>query len=82
MIALLSLFGVELATGGAVGIAMAVFKNPAANKIIKSAGRHLFKKIVLRDFTPEERAIAKARSDSIKKLPKNAQASAMVHGFR
>ena len=82
MLTLLSLFGIELAGGAALGVGLGILKNPVANKIIKGAGRHLFKKVVLRDFTPEEKAIAKARSESIKKLPKNAQASHMVHGFR
>jgi hypothetical protein len=82
MLTLLSLFGVELAVGGAGGLLLAFIKNPTASSILKSAGRHLFKKIALQDYTPAEREIAKKRSDELKKLPLNAQASAIVHGFR
>lgn len=82
MLTLLSLFGVELGLGAGLGLVGAIIKNPAASSILKSAGRHLFKKIALQDYTPAEREIAKKRSDEMKKLPLNQQASMLVRGFR
>jgi hypothetical protein len=74
MTALLALFGGELAIGGATGLAMVVAKNPLANKILKTFGTLLFKKMK-RPLTAKEKELLQLHKD-------NQTQSDLVHGYR